>query len=113
MFRQAPSTLHHYYLVSGVAFAFEAATEAAEAAAETAEAAGCMTFYWPPYTDGLAQILLQHPTLGGVKLACNDPTINKASSFLQIDVLIFMFLDPNKHFLYLATSNLQNLERLF
>ena len=62
MFRQAPSTLHHYYLVSGVAFAFEAATEAAteaaEAAAETAEAAGCMTFYWPPYTDGLAQILL-------------------------------------------------------
>ena len=48
MFRQAPSTLHHYYLVSGVAFAFEAATEAAEAAAETAEAAGCMTFYWPP-----------------------------------------------------------------
>ena len=52
MFRQAPSTLHHYYLVSGVAFAFEAATEAteaaseaAEAAAETVEAAGCMTFY--------------------------------------------------------------------
>ena len=79
MFRQAPSTLHHYYLVSGVAFAFEAATEAAEAATEaveaateTAEAAGCMTFYWPPYTDGLAQILLQHPTLGGVKLACKD-----------------------------------------
>ena len=72
MFRQAPSTLHHYYLVSGVAFAFEAVTEAAEAAAETAEAAGCMTFYWPPYTDGLAQILLQHPTLGGVKLACKD-----------------------------------------